>query len=231
MGIRPAGRSYLASMGIYLFNRSTLVQLLASGTATDFGHEVFPQAIANHRVQTHLFDGYWEDIGTIGAFHQANIELTREDPPFDFTFGDAPIFTRARYLPCSRISGATVSNSLISDGCVIGKGSVIEHSVIGVRTQIAENVTIRNSYIMGADTYEQARHLADNAKSGIPNLGIGSFSRIENAIIDKNARIGRNVQVRNEAGVDESEGSSLYVIRDKIVVIPKNAIVPDGQVI
>jgi glucose-1-phosphate adenylyltransferase len=231
MGIRPAGRSYLASMGIYLFNRSTLVQLLASGTATDFGHEVFPQAIANHRVQTHLFDGYWEDIGTIGAFHQANIDLTREDPPFDFTFGDAPIFTRARYLPCSRISGATVSNSLISDGCVIGKGSVIEHSVIGVRTQIAENVTIRNSYIMGADTYEQARHLAENAKSGIPNLGIGSFSRIENAIIDKNARIGRNVHVRNEAGVDESEGSSLYVIRDKIVVIPKNAIVPDGQVI
>jgi glucose-1-phosphate adenylyltransferase len=231
MGIRPAGRSYLASMGIYLFNRTTLVQLLATGTATDFGHEVFPQAIANHRVQTHLFDGYWEDIGTIGAFHQANIDLTREDPPFDFTFGDAPIFTRARYLPCSRISGATVSNSLISDGCVIGKGSVIEHSVIGVRTQIAENVTIRNSYIMGADTYEQPRHLAENAKAGIPNLGIGAFSRIENAIIDKNARIGRNVQVRNEAGVEESEGSSLFVIRDKIVVIPKNAIVPDGQVI
>ena len=119
-------------MGIYLFNRSTLVQLLAGGNATDFGHEIFPQAIANHRVQTHLFDGYWEDIGTIGAFHQANIDLTRDDPPFDFTYGDHPIFTRPRYLPCSRIAGATVTNSLISDGCVIGRGSIIENSVIGV---------------------------------------------------------------------------------------------------
>ncbi len=131
-GIHAKGRSYLASMGIYLFNRSTLVQLLAGGNATDFGHEIFPQAIANHRVQTHLFDGYWEDIGTIGAFHQANIDLTRDDPPFDFTFGDHPIFTRPRYLPCSRIAGATVTNSLISDGCVIGRGSMIENSVIGV---------------------------------------------------------------------------------------------------
>ena len=231
LGVKAGNRSYLASMGIYLFNRSALVKLLAVGNATDFGHEIFPQAIANHRVQTHLFDGYWEDIGTVGAFHQANIDLTRENPPFDFTFGDAPVFTRARYLPCSRISGATVSNSLISDGCVIGNGSVIENSVIGVRTQIAENVTIRNSYIMGADIYEQARHLVDNAKVGRPNLGIGSDSTIENAIIDKNARIGRNVRIRNEAGVVESEGSALFVIRDKIVVIPKNTELPDGQVI
>ena len=130
-----------------------------------------------------------------------------------------------------RISGATVGNSLISDGCVIGKGSLIENSVIGVRTQIAENVTIRNSYIMGADVYEQARHLIDNAKAGRPNLGIGSDSIIENSIIDKNARIGRNVRIRNEAGVVESEGSALYVIRDQIVVIPKNAVLPDGLVI
>ncbi len=230
-GIKAKGRSYLASMGIYLFNRSTLVQLLSGGTATDFGHEVFPQAIANHRVQTHLFDGYWEDIGTIGAFHQANIDLTKDHPSFDFTYGDHPVFTRPRYLPCSRISGATIDHSLISDGCVIGKGCLIENSVIGVRAHIGDNVTIRNSYIIGADLYEQAKHLADNVKAGRPNFGIGDNSVIENAIIDKNARIGRNVQVRNAGGIVEQEDAPHYVIRDKIVVIPRHAILQDGMVI
>jgi glucose-1-phosphate adenylyltransferase len=227
-GIQAAGRPYLASMGIYLFNRNTLVDLLTSGAATDFGHEVFPQAISNHRVQTHLFDGYWEDIGTVGAFHKANIDLTGDDPPFNFTLGDSPIFTRARFLPCSRILSATVRNSLIADGCVVGKGSLIENSVIGVRTQIAENVTIRNTYIMGVDYYEQDRHLAENASAGLPHTGIAANTVIENAIIDKNVRIGRNVQVRNAAGVIESEETPTHVIRDKIVVIPKNAILGNG---
>ena len=230
-GIAAKGRGYLASMGIYLFNRSTLVQLLTAGTATDFGHEIFPQAITNHRVHTHLFDGYWEDIGTIGAFHQANIDLTKDDPPFDFTFGDHPIFTRPRYLPCSRISGATISHSLIADGCVIGKGSVIENSVIGVRAQIAENVTIRNTYIIGQDLYEQPKHLADNARAHRPKFGIGANSVIENAIIDKNARIGRNVKIQNAPGIVEQEDAPHYVIRDKIVVIPRHAILQDGVVI
>src|SRR5512135_1460660 len=130
-------------MGIYLFNRAMLVQVLSSGGATDFGHEIFHQVIANHRVQTHLFDGYWEDIGSIGAFHQANIDLTRDDPPFDFRFGDNPIFTRPRYLPPSHLSGVTINNSLVSDGCTIGRGAVIENSVIGVRAKIGDNVTIR----------------------------------------------------------------------------------------
>jgi glucose-1-phosphate adenylyltransferase len=227
-GVEARGREFLASMGIYLFNRSTLVQLLADGDATDFGHELFPQAIANHRVQTHLFDGYWEDIGTVGAFHKANIDLTRDNPPFDFTFGDNPIFTRPRYLPCSRLQGATVINSLIADGCVIGRNCRIENSVIGIRAQIGENVTIRNTYIMGADTYEQPRHLADNARTGLPNFGVGANSVIENAIIDKNARIGRDVRVSNADGVTDSEEAPHYVIRDKIVVIPKNTILPDG---
>jgi glucose-1-phosphate adenylyltransferase len=230
-GIKAGNRSYLASMGIYLFNRSTLVNLLAAGNATDFGHEIFPQAMANHRVQTHLFDGYWEDIGTVGAFHQANIDLTLDNPPFDFTYGDHPVFTRPRYLPCSRLLGVTVKNSLISDGCVIGRGSLIENSVIGVRAQIADNVTVRNTYIMGNDSYEQSRHLADNARTGRPNIGIGANSIVENAIIDKNARIGRNVQIRNLSGVVDQEDTPLYVIRDKIVVIPKLATLPDGTVI
>ena len=172
-GIKAAGRPYLASMGIYLFNRSTLVELLAEGTSTDFGKEIFPQAIAGHRVQAHLFDGYWEDIGTVGAFHKANIDLTQDDPPFDFNSGDHPIFTRPRYLPCSRLAGATVTDSLIADGCIIGRGSVIENSVIGVRAQIGENVTIRNSYIMGADSYEVPKQLADNARAIGPTSASG----------------------------------------------------------
>ena len=230
-GIEARDRPYLASMGIYLFNRSTLVQLLAGGSATDFGHEIFPQAIAHHRVQTHLFDGYWEDIGTVGAFHKANIDLTRDNPPFDFMYNEVPVFTRPRYLPCSRISSATMTNSLIADGCSIGKGTVIENSVIGVRAQIGDNVVIRNSYIIGADSYEQAGHIRDNARAGRPNLGIGDNSVIENAIIDKNPRIGRNVQIRNVEGVVDSEGAPHYVIRDKIVVIPKNTILLDNVVI
>ncbi len=230
-GIKAQGRSYLASMGIYLFNRATLGHLLASGMATDFGHEIFPQAIANHRVQTHLFDGYWEDIGTVGAFHKANVDLASDSPPFDFTFGDHPVFTRPRYLPCTRILGATINHSLIADGCVIGKGSVIENSVLGVRTHVAENVTIRNSYIMGSDIYEQEKHIVDNARAKRPDYGVGENSVIENAIVDKNARIGRNVQIRNAAGLVDSEEAPHYVIRDKIVVIPRHTILQDGVVI
>jgi glucose-1-phosphate adenylyltransferase len=230
-GITAAGRPYLASMGIYLFNRATLVDLLATGNATDFGKELFPQAIAAHRVQAHLFDGYWEDIGTVGAFHKANIDLTSATPPFEFIYDDNPIYTRPRYLPCSRIQGATVVDSLISDGCVIGKGSVIENSVIGVRARIDENVTIRNSYIMGSDSYENPKQILANPRIGRPHVGIGAGSRIENAIIDKNARVGKDVRILNEAGIVDSEEAPHYVIRDKIVVIPKFTILQDGLVI
>ena len=166
LGLKAHGRPYLASMGIYLFNAKALVELLESSDATDFGHELLPQTIINHRVQAFLFDGYWEDIGTVGAFHQANIDLTRDAPSFDFTFGEQPIYTRARYLPCSRISGATLRNCLICDGCIIGKGSVIENSVIGVRSIIGENSTIRDSYLMGCDLLR-----ASPGKRGKPAAG------------------------------------------------------------
>jgi glucose-1-phosphate adenylyltransferase len=230
-GIESKGRPYLASMGIYLFNRATLVEMLATTDATDFGKEIFPQAIVTHRVQTHLFDGFWEDIGTIGAFHRVHMELCQPDPPFEFATAEDTVFTRPRYLPCCRISGATVTDSLVSDGCVIGKGSVIENSVIGVRAQIADNVIIRNSYIMGADSYSSPKQLASDARASRPSVGIGSGSRIENAIIDKNARIGRNVRILNESGATDSEGAPHYVIRDGIVVIPKFTILQDGTVI
>ena len=224
-------RPYLASMGIYLFNRSVLVEMLHTGNATDFGKEVFPQAIAGHRVQTHLFDGYWEDIGTIGAFHQANIELTRENPSFDFTFNDHAIFSRARFLPPSRLQGATVNNSLIADGVVVGRGSTIENSVIGIRAWIGDDVTIRDSYVMGSDSYETAQHLAGNLRAGRPRIGIDSGSRIENAIIDKNARVGKNVKILNESRIVDFEEAPHYIIHDGIVVIPKGTILTDATVI
>jgi len=231
LGLKAGGRPYLASMGIYLFNARALVELLESSDATDFGHEILPQTITNHRVQAHLFDGYWEDIGTVGAFHQANIDLTRDVPSFDFTFGEQPIFTRPRYLPCSRLGGATVKNSLICDGCIIGRGVVIENSVIGVRSIIGENATIRDSYLMGIDYYEQAHQLAENQRQGRPPSGIGAGSVIERAIIDKNARIGRNVRVINDTGIVDSEETSTHVIRDGVTVTPKGAVVRDGIVI
>ena len=231
LGLKASGRPYLASMGIYLFNARALVELLESSDATDFGHEILPQTIANHRVQAHLFDGYWEDIGTVGAFHQANIDLTLDVPSFDFTFGEQPIFTRPRYLPCSRLGSATVKNSLICDGCTIGRGVVIENSVIGVRSIIGENATIRDSYMMGIDYYEQAYQIAENQRQGRPGAGIGAGSVIERAIIDKNARIGRHVRVINDTHIVDSEETSTHVIRDGVTVIPKSAVLRDGIVI
>lgn len=228
-GIRSNGRSFLASMGIYLFNRKTLVDLLTTDNATDFGREVFPAAIKQRKVQAHLFDGYWEDIGTVGAFHQANIDLTKPEPPFDFVLEGNPVFTRPRYLPCSRLEKVEISNSLISDGCVIGKGCVIENSIIGVRAIIGDNVTIRNSYIMGIDEYETSAEAAAALEAGTPAKGIGSGSLIENAIIDKNPRIGRNVSIVNKSGVIEtSVECPTHTISDKIVVVPRNAVIKDG---
>jgi len=218
-------------MGIYLFNARALVELLESSDATNFGKEILPQTIANHRVQTHLFDGYWEDIGSVGAFHRANIDLTRDVPSFDFTCGEQPIFTRPRYLPCTRLGSATVKNSLICDGCIIGRGVVIENSVIGVRSIIGENVTIRDSYLMGIDYYEQAHQIAENQRQGRPGAGIGAGSVIERAIIDKNARIGRNVRVINDTGIVDLEETSTHVIRDGVTVIPKSVVLRDGVVI
>ena len=228
-GIASNGRNFLASMGIYLFNRKTLVEMLNNDNATDFGREIFPAAIKNRKVQAHLFDGYWEDIGTVGAFHQANIDLTKPEPPFEFVMDGDPVFTRPRYLPCSRLEKVQVTDSLISDGCEIGKGCVIENSIIGVRAVIGENVTIRNSYVMGSDDYETTAETIAATAAGTPLKGIGCGSVIENAIIDKNARIGRNVKIVNAAGVVQSTTDSpTHTISDKIVVIPRGAVLPDG---
>lgn len=231
-GVESKGRAYLASMGIYLFNYKTLVELLEENDATDFGKELFPHAIPRRRVQSYLFDDYWEDIGTIGSFHQANIDLTKDDPPIDFAMEEHLVYTRPRFLPCSRLlGGVRVDHALIGDGCEIRGGTVIEHSVVGLRTMIEGDVTIKRSYIMGADDYEMDADLIENDRLGRPPIGIGAGCQIEGAIIDKNARIGAGSKIINVKGVTDFEGSPDYVIRDGVIVIPKNAVIPEGTVI
>ena len=226
-GIPSQGRDLLASMGLYLFDKATLLDALNKTTYEDFGKEVFPAAIRTRRVQIHLFDGYWEDIGTIRAFYDANLSLTKRDAPFNFSTPAAPIYSRPRFLPPTLLAEATVKDSLIADGCQIGHGAVIENSIVGLRCVIGEQVTIRNSVIMGADFLQSDEDRAENLLRGIPPVGIGSGSHIENAILDKNCRIGRNVRIVNESDVMEADIAPGCVIRDGLAIIVKDAQVPD----
>jgi glucose-1-phosphate adenylyltransferase len=230
-GITPRGRPFLASMGIYLFKREVLVDLLtASPLATDFGKEIFPRSIKTHSVYAHLFDGYWEDVGTIKAYHEANLSLASNRPPFDFYSPDGVIYTRMRFLPASRISAAHLEECLISDGCTVEAGAKLTRCVAGVRSQVGRNVTIRDCVIIGADRFETEAERKANARREFPNLGIAESSVVERAILDKDCRVGREVQIVNRRQLKEDDGPN-YVIRDGIVVIPKGAVVPDGTVI
>ncbi len=225
-GVESRGRDCLASMGIYLFNRDTLVDLLEKTEYQDFGKEVFPASIRSRHVQVHLFDGYWEDIGTIKAFFECNLQLAQRNPPFRFDLEDAPIYTRPRYLPATRIDGATITGSLIADGCHIDQGTVIENSLIGVRCNIGKDVTIRNCVLMGADYFESVEHHTENARLHRPPLGIGDRTVIDQAIVDKNCRIGSDVIVK-PTGESDAEHDPL-VIRDGITVVPRGATLPNG---
>jgi glucose-1-phosphate adenylyltransferase len=226
-GVRSRERQYMASMGIYLFNRQVLFDLLSeSARATDFGKEIFPRSIRSHHVQAHLFDGYWEDLGTIKSYHEANLALAGENPPFNFHSQEGIIYTRMRFLPASRITGARLEQSLVSDGCVIREGTQITRSVIGIRSRIGRNVTIRDTVIIGADRFETDTERAQNLARGNPDLGVGDGSVIERAILDKDCRIGRQVRIVNKNKLENDEGPN-YVIRDGIVVIPKGIAVPD----
>jgi glucose-1-phosphate adenylyltransferase len=230
-GIAPKGREFLASMGIYLFSREALFQLLnAPPLATDFGKDIFPRSIKTHKVYAYLFDGYWEDVGQIKAYHEASLALAGNDPPFDFHSPEGVIYTRMRYLPASRLSGATLQECLISDGCVVEAGANLVHSVVGVRTRIGRNVTVRDSVLIGADRFETDAERADNRQRGLPDFTIGDDTLIERAILDKDCRIGRGVRIVNRDKKETADGSN-YVIRDGIVVIPKGAVVMDGTVI
>jgi glucose-1-phosphate adenylyltransferase len=227
-GIPSRGRDCLASMGIYLFNRNTLLDVLRKTDYQDFGKEVFPASIRARHVHVHLFDGYWEDIGTIRSFFEANLSLAASEPPFALFSPQAPIYSHARFLPPSRVDGATIRESLVADGCQIQPGAVIEHSVIGLRCLIGRNVVIRNSVLMGNDFYEAPEHRSKDAHNGRLPLGVGDGARIEGAIIDKNCSIGRGVQVANTRGVESTEESEQAVVCDGIVVVPKGATLPDG---
>jgi glucose-1-phosphate adenylyltransferase len=226
-GFAAGGRDCLASMGTYLFNRKTLVEVLEKTNYRDFGKEVFPASIRSRRVQVHLCDGYWEDIGTIKSFFEANLGMAAANPPFSLLSAAAPIFSRPRFLPPARIDAATIRRSLISDGCVLDEGAIVENSVIGLRCRIGRNVLIRNSILMGHDFFESPDDGPRQLRDAVP-LGIGDGSRIDGAIIDKNCRIGRNVRVDNPSGIESTEESPYGMICDRIAVIPKNVTLPDG---
>jgi glucose-1-phosphate adenylyltransferase len=230
-GVAGRGRNYLANMGIYLFRRRALLDLLhGHAQAVDFVHEIFLRTLSSHRYQAHLFEGYWEDLGTIESYHRAHLALAGNDPPFDFHSPEGVIYTHMRFLPASQVGDATLSECLVSDGCRVDDGAHLERSVLGVRSQVGRNAVLRQAVIVGADRYETEAERARNRRAGVPGFGVGDNSVIERAIVDKDARIGRDVRIVNRAGVQEAQGD-LYVIRDGIVVIPKGTVVPDGMVI
>jgi glucose-1-phosphate adenylyltransferase len=228
-GIDPAGRTHLASMGIYLFNWDVLGEMLEKTDFEDFGKEVIPLALKKKKVFGYFFDGYWEDIGTIRRFFEAHMELTASLPRFNFYDEEKPIFTHPRFLPGSKILSSQVNNSILCEGSILNR-SVVSQSIIGIRTRIGENSRLYRAIIMGADFFESKEKLFENEIKGIPNMGIGNDCEIQNAIVDKNARIGHGVKLLNTNGVQE-EMAENYVIRDGIIVIPKNAIIPNGTVI
>lgn len=230
-GVQRDGCECLASMGIYVFNRDFLVDALSKTPYRDFGKEVFPAAVHSRHVQVHLFDGYWEDIGTIRAFYDANLSLAGPNPPFELASPEAPVYSRARFLPPSQLQGAQVHNSLIAEGCRIGQNAVIENSVVGLRCVIGEGVTIRNSILMGSDYYESSSAHVLDADPSWPEVGVGAGTVIESAIVDKNCRIGKNVRVVNQRGLDESGDVEDVVIRDGLPVVVKDAVLPDGWVL
>ncbi|MXV14619.1 glucose-1-phosphate adenylyltransferase [Hufsiella ginkgonis] len=226
--LKAQGRIYQASMGIYIFNRKVLYDMLNNDPHTDFGKEIIPGAINTHKVVSYLYDGYWTDIGTIPSFFEANIGLTDDIPQFNL-FDKRSIFTRARMLPPSKISGTTLEKTIIADGCIIN-ASRVERSVIGVRTRIGKGTTIVCSYIMGSDYYETLDQLKEAGESGKPIMGIGERCYIKNAILDKNCHIGSDVRINGGEHLADGDFEK-YVVRDGIVVIKKEAVLENGMVI
>jgi glucose-1-phosphate adenylyltransferase len=226
--ISDSDKPFMASMGIYVFSIELLIELLET-EGNDFGKDIIPQALYNHRVMGYVFDGYWADIGTIRRFYEVNLEMALPNPPFDLNPANQPIYTRARFLPPTEVHGAKLNQVLLADGCSIYEAE-ITNSVIGVRSIIGSEVVIRDSIIMGADVYETEAERAENERLGRPNIGIGAGSVIKGALIDKKARIGRNVNIRYIPDRPDSEAVN-WVAREGLVVIPKSAIIPDDTVI
>jgi glucose-1-phosphate adenylyltransferase len=227
LGMAPG--EYLASMGVYAFRFDTLREILADSAMIDFGKDILPAMIGSHRVQAHSFRGYWRDIGTIASFYEANLALTAKEPPFRFHVPGAPIYARQRFLPASKFMDCTIRHSIISDGCLVF-GASVEDSVIGIRSRLQEGAVVRHSILMGADYFEDDDVRADNLARGISPAGVGPGTIIERAIVDKNARIGEGCVIRGEPGRPDADGDGWH-LRDGIVIIPKDAILPPGTVI
>jgi glucose-1-phosphate adenylyltransferase len=230
--VEAAARPYLASMGIYVFDYELLLKLLEADTSmVDFGGEIIPDAIKNCNVQAHVFNGYWEDIGTIRAFYDANLDLAAPLPKFNFFDTGAPIYTRSRHLPPSKLHGCDIDNSMVSEGCILN-GVHARNSIIGLRCRLDAGTRLENSIVMGSDFYESLDEIARDLEQNVPHLGIGQNTVIRKAIIDKNVRIGKNVRLVNQAGLDYADDpNGNYYIRDGIIIVPKGSLIHDGTVV
>jgi glucose-1-phosphate adenylyltransferase len=222
-----ADKPFVASMGIYVFTRDVLLEALERHPGVDFGHEIIPAALGTRKVNAYLFRGYWQDVGTVASFYDANLMLTRRDAPFAFYDPRRPIFTRPRFLPASRLDNCKVTEAVVAEGAMLDDCEVSQ-SVIGIRTRAGKGCRITRSVLLGADFYEKDDD-APTRDGGAPELGIGAGSVLDRVIVDKNARIGKNVRLTNEAGVDQADGDGFY-IRNGIVIVPKWGIVRDGTV-
>ena len=222
------GRNYLASMGIYLFNRDVLISMLEGNENHDFGKEIIPSAVGNKKVISYQYEGYWTDIGNIDSFFEANLGLTDEVPQFNL-FDKNPIYSRARMLPPTKISSTRLERSIIADGCIISAEEIV-HSVIGVRTRIGKGTKISDCYVMGSDYYQTLQEIEGAKNAYKPLTGIGENCNISNAILDKNCFIGNNVTIKGGPNVADAEHEN-YTIKEGIVVVKKNAIITDGTVI
>ncbi|MGI4751932.1 MAG: glucose-1-phosphate adenylyltransferase [Janthinobacterium lividum] len=226
--MQATGRIYLASMGIYLFNRKTLYELLEGNTRTDFGKEIIPQSIGTHKISSYQYEGYWTDIGSIPSFFDANLGLTDEIPQFNL-FDKRSIFSRARMLPPSKLSGTSLHNAMISDGCII-HAAHISRAVIGIRTRIGVGSTILNTYVMGNDYYQTLEQIAEYKIQNKPIMGIGERCYINNAILDKNCYIGNDVKINGGTHLEDGDFGT-YTVTEGIIVVKKNAIIPSGTII
>jgi glucose-1-phosphate adenylyltransferase len=227
--IEAINRPFLASMGIYVFNYHRLVDLLQSDNNwVDFGREIIPASIERYNVQAHLFKEYWEDIGTIRAFYEANLDLASPLPKFNFFDATSPIYTRSRYLPPSKVHNSQVDNSMVSEGCILN-GVKARNSIIGVRCRIDPGAVIDGSILMGSDIFQSLDEMRVDIEQQVPHIGIGENTIIQRAIVDKNVRIGKNVRLVNKEGIETfDDPDGCYYIREGIIIVPKNATIKDG---
>ena len=224
--MKEEGRHYLASMGIYIFNRQLLETLMADPETKDFGKEIIPQAVGKHKILSFQYEGYWTDIGNIYSFFEANIALTQDVPLFNLFDSSQKVYTRARMLPPAKVSGTIINKAILAEGCIIHAKEVTS-SVVGIRARVGKDTVIKNTYIMGCDYYETIEQIHQKTQSGKPILGIGERCTIEDAIVDKNCSIGNDVTIKGGVHLEKVD-HPLYTIKDHIIVIKKGAIIPNG---